>query len=135
MNVKPLWLEYQLNRLSFYGARPMDFPRSARLLYNETDNLLAIETPRQLFPANELKRIEYSMLVNLPGVKETLRFYHPIGEGAGVRVVCNDRGEPFIAQQEGRPLFSKDFTLRDVSRGEIDSDRAVWQFHGYKHQH
>ncbi len=142
------WLEYRLDRLTFQDGRRILFPASTRMLYNPADNIIAIETtpekraqvrPFALLPAgassSELRRIDYAMIINLPEARRTLTFWHPLKTGSGVRVRVNDRGQLFFMNDHGRPLFSKDFTVRDVSRGEIDSDRAVWQFHGYKHEH
>lgn len=144
------WLEYRLDRLTFPNGRRIVFGGESRMLYNPTDNIIAIETTgekrRQVRAAvgagAELRRIDYSMLIDLTssgesagGRRRTLTFWHPLKSGTGVRVQFNDRGDLFFLQEQGRPLFSKDFTVRDVSRGEIDSDRAVWQFHGYRHEH
>lgn len=143
------WLEYRLDSLTFKNGVRLKFPPSTRLLYEPDDHVIAIElTAKQRgdikqnipvvagsSPDFELRRIEYSMLVDLPSGKKTLRFFHPMKPGTGVRLTINDRGELFFMQQDGKPLFSKDYTLRDVSRGQIDSDRAVWQFHGYRHEH
>lgn len=148
-NANPLWLEYELNYLTLQNGRRIFFPRSSRMLYEPDDHVILIETTRatrnhivkgyDLKPGNldgpELKRIEYAMLVNLPGVRETLRFFHPMKPGNGVRLAVAPGGELVFFQQDEKPLFSKDYTLRDVSRGAIDSDRAVWQFHGYRHEH
>lgn len=143
--MNPLWLEYRLDALTLEGGRKLHFPTSTRLLYNPADHVIAIETTgpkrKQILErpdllGAELRRIEYAMLVNLPPhPRMVMRFYHPMNPGNGVRLAKNDRGQLFFRQQNGAPLFSKDYTLRDVSRGAIDSDRAVWQFHGWKHEH
>lgn len=153
MSAKKLpWLEYRLDALTLRRSQRIRFPSSARLLYNPADNIVAIELSkteskriitqnRLLLPGAtrshfELSRIEYAMLIEMPdGQKETLRFFHPMQPGNGVTLTTNDQGELFFMNKTGRPLFSKDYTLRDVSQGKIDSDFPVWQFHGWKHEH
>lgn len=151
MSAKPIWLEYQPHALELNrpaGARGLDatrvdFPAAARMLYNEADNVIALENVGRAAPflrrladaGAELRRLEYAMLIDLPEGQTRLNFYHPLKPGNGVRVRLNDRGEFFLMQDSGAPLFSKDYTLRDVSRGKINSSRAVWQFHGYRHEH
>lgn len=140
------WLEYRLRRLVFRNGGELGF-RGARMLYNEDDHIIALEeiaASQQLIDqalaevANadgtlgEIKTIYYDMIVT--GHKP-LKFYHPIGPGARVRLLPRERGRSrlFFAQEDGAPMFSKNFTLRSVSEGQIDSDKRVWQFHGYKH--
>ncbi len=139
MSNAPLWLEYRPDRLDFAGGRPMKFGPSARMLYNPTENIIAIENPGTTVPpesvGKEIRRIEYAMLVNVPEWRGVIPFFHPLKAGSGVRVTTNDRGELFFMNDHGAPLFSKDWTLRDVSRDQIRSNRAVWQFHGYRHEH
>ncbi len=113
MSTAPLWLEYRLDKLTFQNGVAIKFPPSARMLYEPDDHVIAIElTPAQRAtikqripvrpdsaPTFELRRIEYSMLVNLPaaagkpGARRTLHFFHPLKKGAGVRLTINDRGE------------------------------------------
>lgn len=139
-----LWLEYRPDKLFFYGGRNVTFSPKARMLYNETDHVIMIEAPGAVVDnilrdmaktGAELRRIEYSMLVNLPKHRETLTFFHEVERGAGLRIRTNDRGDIFFMQDKGAPLFSKDYSLRSITDGEIPSDRAVWQFHGYRHEH
>lgn len=143
MSVKP-WLEYIPEKLSFARGPAVEFPASARLLYNPAENIIALENPGanasellrdHAAAGHELRRIEYAMQLELPRVSERLGFFHPMKPGNGVRVRTNDRGQLFFMQDHNRPLFSKDYTVSDVSRGAIKSDRAVWQFHGYRHEH
>ncbi len=149
MSAKKLWLEYRPDALTFQNGNRITFPRDARMLYNPEDNIIALELTaaqrarvKQAIPVRphsapsfELRRIEYSMLFDFDGHRATYRFFHPMKPGNGVRLRINDRGELFFLNDAARPLFSKDYTVRDVTRGEIDSDRAVWQFHGYRHEH
>jgi hypothetical protein len=138
------WLEYRPEALEFFGGGRVEFPADARMLYNEEDNVILLENPGHLTGSRlasyvadhaELKRIEYSMLVDVDGRQRRLGFYHPLNRGADVRLSQNDQGDIFFFNTQGRPLFTKDWTLREVSRGTIPSNRAVWQFHGYKHEH
>jgi len=160
-----LWLEYQLESIQFQNGETVRFPASARLLYEPDDHAIFIELPRAerrrivgdlrehndaAAPLQELKEIRYSMLVNLPEYKKRLRFYHPMKRGNRIGLSVDKNDNLFFFEDTGRPMFSKDYTLRDVSRGEIDDvtrstfpprpknrngDRAVWQFHGYRHEH
>ena len=120
------------------------------MLYNTEDHVIAIEqldarpadidgalrkiaNPDGSLP--EIKTIFYEMRVD--GYPPMAFFYHPIGPGAGVQLLPREgnRTRIFFRQADGRPMFSKDFTLREVTRGRVASDRAVWQFHGYRHEH
>jgi hypothetical protein len=146
----PGGLEYRLDQLDFFGTPPVVMPRGTRMLYEPDDHVILVEfapgpnclsTEMRLLsvfgksePPPELKRIEYAMLVDRDGAKRTLNFYHPLKRGSGVRLATNGKNW-FFRQDDGGALFSKDYTLRDVSRGDIDSDFAVWQFHGYRHEH
>lgn len=144
MSARETWLEYQPHKLSVAGGYSVDFPPSSRMLYNPDDHVIALEVPEavrrsiaaQLPPDGlELRRIEYAMIVDWQGKRETMNFWHPMKPGNGVRLIVGPAGDLFFYQPQGRPLFSKGYTLRDVSRGAMDSDRAVWQFHGYRHEH
>lgn len=137
------WLEYRLDALNLDGGVRVAFPHTSRLLYNPADKIIAVETTdqkrlsliRRGLVGRELRRIEYAMLVEFDGRHHVLRFFHPMKPGNGVVLMANDRQQLFFANREGRPLFSKQWTLRDVSRGKIKSDFAVWQFHGWRHEH
>lgn len=149
MSAQKLWLEYRPDRITFQNGNTIKFPASARMLYEPEDHIIALEMTaaqraaiKQRIPVRpdsapsfELKRIEYSMLFDFDGHRATYRFFHPMKKGNAVRLRINDRGELFFLNDAERPLFSKNYTVRDVTRGEIDSDRAVWQFHGYRHEH
>ncbi len=142
------WLTYQLRKLVFHGTPgTLNFRGGAgQMLYNEADQIVAIRglnTPQtkvaEILGALErngrlpdLKTIYYDMKVD--GHPSPLRFYHRLQRGARVHLEEGDR-VIFIRNQYGRPIFSKEYMLRDVSRGTIDSPKHVWQFHGYKHEH
>ncbi len=146
------WLEYRLRRIEFQNGAEIGF-RRARMLYNEDDHIIAIEhvdassqkiddtlaeIADQAGNLPDMKTIFYDMVVTMPGRKPVkLGFYHPMKHGAGVRLLPREPGRSrlFFAQAGGKPMFTKEWTLRDVSDGEIDSDKRVWQFHGYKHEH
>lgn len=144
-----LWLEYRPDRIAFTDSRSLNFPGSARMLYSDEANVVALELPyktesqirrRFTFDADgkyhwPIKRIEYAMLIDLPEGKETVRFFHPLTAGAEVYLAKNDQGNFFIGNRDGRRMFTKDRTVNDVTEGRIPSNRAVWQFHGYKHAH
>lgn len=148
MSARDPWIEYRLRSLEFQNGARVGF-RRARMLYNEDDHIIAIEhidapgfeidqvlaevaDPYGAIP--ELKTIFYDMEVE---GHTPIRFYHPMKRGASVQLLPREanRSRLFFAQKSGAPMFSKDYTLRDVSEGKIDSDKAVWQFHGYRHEH
>ncbi len=147
---KAPWLEYRLEKLEFQNGAAITF-RGARMLYNEDDHVIAIErigaTTAEIDRAldaireartgayPEIKTIFYEMRVD--GFPPMAFFYHPLGKGAGVYLQPRRPGDRvlFFFQRDGLPMFSKQWTLREVSRGKIPSDRAVWQFHGYRHEH
>lgn len=151
MSARDPWLEYRLRRIEFRNGAEIGF-RRARMLYNEDDHIIAIEhidassqkiddTLKEI--ANpygdlpEIKTLYYDMVVTIDGRKPvTLGFYHPMKRGAQVNLMPPEPGRSrlFFSQADGKPMFTKEWTLRDVSDGEIDSDKAVWQFHGYKHE-
>ena len=141
------WLEYRLRRIEFQNGAEIGF-RRARMLYNEDDHIIAIEhvdepswrvdeilaeiaDRRGNLP--ELKTIFYDMVIE---GYPPIRFFHPMEPGTGVRLLEREPGRSrlFFAQRNGEPMFTKEWTLRDVSEGAIDSDRRVWQFHGYRHE-
>lgn len=137
-------LSYRLRSLEFQNAARIGFTE-ARLLYNETDQIVAVvifDETRSAFNAVkrvvgedlELKTIFYDM--ELPEI-QPIRFFHEMKKGAGVVVLpSQDNGVSFfIAQRDGRPIFTKEWNLNDVSEGRIPSTKSVWQFHGYKHEH
>lgn len=140
-------MEYRLRSLEFQNGARIGFV-NARMLYNEDEHIIAIEQigapgPRidDVLDAvrdrngdmPELKTIYYDMMID---GEKPIRFYHPIKRGADVRLMPRESGRSrlFFAQSDGAPMFSKDYTLRDVSEGKINSSKAVWQFHGYKHE-
>lgn len=144
------WLDYRAQSLWLWNGARITFPApGAAMLYNPGDNIVAIEPGE---PTASLRRkyasacddgepprireIRYSITAEktrtTPG--GVFLFYHPISRAADVVLRC-DRSRLFILQPDERPIFSKDFTLSDVTRGAIPSRRAVWQFHGYRHEH
>lgn len=145
-----LWLQYRPHRLAFRGGDEIIFPLSARMLYQEDEHMIGLELPAKVEAhyvaalragrfKRELKTIEYEMLVNLPGIRRELPFRHRMEEGAGLSLKASLNGHLYFDNKDGAPIFSKDYTLHDVSYGskggQIDSDRPVWQFHGYRHEH
>lgn len=149
MSTETPWLEYRLEKLEFHNGAVLGF-RRARMLYNTEaaaikiehldsspqhidDSLREIANPDGTLP--EIKTIYYEMRVS--GFPPMAFFWHPIGKGAEIRIEPPRAGQTVLIfrQADGRAMFSKDYTLRDVTRGKIDSSRAVWQFHGFKHEH
>lgn len=143
------WLEYRLESLEFQNGAKLGF-RDARMLYNEGDHIIAIEqigaTPAEIDRAlatirnpdgtiPPIKTIFYAIRVE--GHREPFFFYHPIQPGAGVQLLPREKGRTrlFFSQENGRPMFSKDWTLSDITAGKIRSDKKVWQFHGWRHEH
>ncbi len=148
--------DYQLNRLTFEGGGKMLFPKTARMRYGDAHRGIWIEMTRgaRFVPPHllakiegegtrarvvndppELRRIEYKMFVTVDGVLESFGFYHVLKPGSGVVLARFDDGDLFFQNADQASMFTKDFTLRDVTGGEIDSGFKVWQFHGYRHEH
>ncbi len=144
-----LWLEYRPEDLFFRDGEKVSFNRAARMGYSEEANLIGLDLTgadlaklgQQLGLArdaqypSELRRINYSMLIDLPEGKETVGFKHFMDVGAGIYVVRGGDGSYFFGNRDGRRMFTKDRTVNDVTEGTIPSNRAVWQFHGYRHAH
>lgn len=147
--MKRLWIDYVLRKLVFHNGAVLGF-RGAKMLYRDDDRGIAIENPdwsaqdidaslREIADPDgtlpPIKTIFYDMKIE--GVPNYPMFFHPLAPGANVRLLPRERGRTvlFFEQADGRKIFSKNFTLRDVTQGKIDSDQAVWQFHGYKHEH
>lgn len=149
MNAPTPWLEYRLEALEFHNGAKIGF-RTARMLYRDDSRevmidrlglppaavdatLKSIANPDGSMP--EIKTIFYEMRV--AGYPREAFFFHPIGKGAFVKLDPRPSGENkiYFNQRRGLPIFSKDWTLRQVTQGRIPIDRAVWQFHGFKHEH
>ncbi len=146
----PTTMDYQLNRLVFQNGEDLKFPAATRLRYGDQHNGVWIEMPpdvrrrviSQILLRNdptkkfqELRRIEYSMLLTVDGRTLRFVFYHVLKPGSGVGLERFDDGDLFFQEARQGSMFTKDYTFRDVTRGEVDSDGRVWQFHGYKHEH
>lgn len=149
MSTEKPWLEYWLEALEFHNGAKIGF-RGARMLYRDDNlevaidrlgfppaavdsTLKSVENPDGTLP--EIKTIFYFMKAE--GYPEEAFFFHPISRGAKVRIERRRAGENvlYFNQTQGRPIFSKEWTLRQVTQGRIPIDRAVWQFHGFKHEH
>ncbi|MGH6754599.1 MAG: hypothetical protein ACREDP_20790 [Bradyrhizobium sp.] len=146
---KTPWLEYHLEKLAFHNGAVLGFT-DARMLYRDDDREIAI-TQLKTPPAQvdrtinairlpggqlpEIKTIYYEMRVE--GYPSEAYFFHPMKKGVGVVLEPRPNGKNvlYFDQRDGRTIFSKDWTLRDVTQGRIPLDRAVWQFHGYQHEH
>lgn len=143
------WLEYRLEKLEFHNGAVLGF-RHARMRYNTEAATIMIEhldsSPQQIEDSlreisrrdgslPEIKTIFYEMCVT--GYPSMAFFWHPISQGAEIRLLPprSNSSVLYFRQADGLPMFSKDYTLSDVTRGRIASDRAVWQFHGYRHEH
>ncbi len=142
-------LEYRLEKLEFHNGAILGF-KKARMLYRDDSREIAITNlgiPPLAMDANlrkianpdgkapRIRTIYYEMV--LPGYRPEAFFYHPISRGADVFIEGRQRGQNVIYfnQAAGRPIFSKEWTLRQVTQGRIPIDKPVWQFHGYKHEH
>jgi hypothetical protein len=143
-------LEYRLERLEFQNGAALAF-RRARMWYHEDgddividqvdtspqeiDSMLAeIAEPDGTLP--EIREIVYNM--KLSGYPPIAFFYHPIkGKGVGVRLERRPKGTAVLSfsQEDARSMFSKQWTLREVTNGKISSEKNVWQFHGWRHEH
>lgn len=143
-------LEYRLEQLVFQNGEELNFPASTRMLYGEqhagvwikmdpatrariVGDVVAHNVPDGKF--EELRRIYYAMLVTYEGRHFTLPFVHHLSRGSGVGLELSQDGQLTFDQTDRNYIFTKDYTLRQVSDGRIDSDFRVWQFHGYKHEH
>lgn len=140
------WLEYRLEKLAFHNGAILGF-KKARMLYRDDDREILIERLGAPPPAVDkvlrqvqsdrtpIRTIYYEMRVK--GYPPENFFYHPMGRGARVYLEQRKSGENvlFFNNADGNTLFSKEWTLRDVTQGRIPLDKAVWQFHGYKHEH
>lgn len=146
----PTTMDYQLNRLVFQNGEKLNFPAATRLRYGDQHHGVWIEMPKperkrivaELVQHNrpeakfqELRRIEYSMLLTVDGRPLRFRFFHVLKPGCGVGLERFDDGDLFFQEERQGSMFTKNYTFRDVTRGEVDSDGRVWQFHGYKHEH
>lgn len=143
------WLEYRLEKLEFRNGAALGF-RNALMRYNPDDHVMLIEPPdaspqeidamlAEVADARtgeipEIKAIYYSIKIDgYPRVK----LLHPLQAGARVRLLPRQAGQAhlYFFQEDSLPMFSKEWTIRDVTRGEIPSDKNVWQFHGWRHEH
>lgn len=80
----------------------------------------------------ELESIRYELRA---GANEPIFFKHPFPRGAGVFLREFPAASPlhrdnlFLQREGDRLFFSNDFTLADVSKGAINSQQKVYQFH------
>lgn len=145
----PDWLVYRLEALEFHNGAKLGF-RHAQMFYREDSREILIDrlgippaavdatlrkiaNPDGSLPA--IKTIFYEMRVK--GYPREAFFFHPVSRDASLHLDPRPKGENklYFNQRDGRPIFSKGWTLREVTQGRIPLDRAVWQFHGYKHEH
>jgi hypothetical protein len=143
------WLEYRLEALEFFNGAKIGF-KNARMRYRDDNREILIErlgappwtVDRTLAAAGvadgkaqPIKTIYYEM--RFAGFPREAFFFHPLARGANVFLEPRPTGQNvlFFKQAEGRPIFSKDWTAREVTQGRVADDRRVWQFHGYKHEH
>lgn len=147
--MKPPHLEYRLERLEFRNGAALGF-RNALMRYNPDDHVLMIDhvdaAPQQI--DDMLAEIADQRTGEIPEIKTILytikiegyprvKLFHPLKKGARVRLMPRQAGAShlFFFQEEELPMFSKDWSIRDVTRGEIPDDKRVWQFHGWRHEH
>lgn len=140
------WLEYRLEALEFHNGAKLVF-KSARMLYRDDNREILVDrlgmppgaVDRILSKAgaalSPIKTIFYEM--RFAGYPREAFFFHPLQRGARVFLEPRPNGQNVIyfSQAAGRPIFSKEWTAREVTAGRVPLDRAVWQFHGYKHEH
>lgn len=146
----PTTFDYQLNRLTFQNGERLNFPASTRLRYGDQHRGVWIEMEpavrrkilAQILERNdpsrkfqELRRIDYKMLVTADGRLRGFGFKHFLKPGSGVGLERFDDGDLFFQEARQGSMYTKNYTLSDVTEGEIDSDFKVWQFHGYRHEH
>ncbi len=140
------WLEYTLEELEFYNHARLGF-ENAQMRYRDDEQEIVItrlKSPplhvdrvvRQVMAdRSPIKTIYYEMRV--AGYPPQAFFYHPMAAGAEVFLEPRPNGQNvlYVNQKGGNTIFSKDWTLSQVTDGKIPIDRPVWQFHGYKHEH
>lgn len=149
MSARDPYIEYRLESIEFHNGAILGF-RKARMWYNDDGEAIRIDNVdagaleidqvlREIADPKtgeipDIKEVNYSILVHGYG---RFGFYHPMQPGTGVKLLPPERGGSrlhFEQQQPGRKMFTKEWTLRDVTEGQIDSNKAVWQWHGYKHE-
>lgn len=132
-------VEYRLMSLEFRNGRPDNERRlgfvSAVMLHDDHQRAVAIEGIRNPEPGVfeklspfEISAIRYEIRTDaFPPVP----FCHPFPKGTGVylQALDGDKSQLFLTRIKGRPFFSDNFTLRDVTNGRIDSGQSAYQFH------
>ncbi len=140
------WLEYVLERLQFHNGAELGF-KNAQMQYRDDQREIVITrlgspplaidaAVRKVMAAKSpIKTIFYQMRV--AGYPPQAFFFHPMPAGARVFLEPRPNGQNvlYVNQKSGNTIFSKDWTLSQVTDGKIPIDRPVWQFHGYKHEH
>ncbi len=140
------WLEYVLEKLEFQNGAILGF-KNARMLYRDDRREIVItrlgspplavdaKVRAVMAKRSPVKEISYEMRVD--GYPPQAFFFHPMPAGAEVFLEPRPNGQNvlYVNQRRGETIFSKDWTLRQVTEGNIPIDRPVWQFHGYKHEH
>lgn len=146
MKPKRPWLEYVLEELQFHNGARLGF-KNARMLYRDDrreiliDRLgappLAVDKAfRDVMAARSpIKRIYYQMRVE--GYPPVAFFKHFIPGKVRVMLEPRPNGQNvlYFNQLDGDEIFSKEWSLRQVTEGEIPIDKPVWQFHGAGHEH
>lgn len=155
------WTEYRLQSLEFRNGRARNARKfgfaTGLLAFNEADRVVAIRTP----PTTRAKMTDAEFDAAMADYASTadgdpaeimairylivadgfppIPFCHGLKSGAGLYLLPREPGAPrhtlFLRQAQGRPFFSKEWTLRQVSSGRIDSSAPVFQFHGFRHEH
>lgn len=134
-------VEYRLMSLEFRNGLPENQNRlgfrAALLLHDKARRAVVIEgidTPGperdrllKLLSPFELSAIRYEIRTpELPPVP----FCHPFPRGSGVSLGrFGETDDLFLSRRGGKPFFSDNFTLRDVTEGRIDSSQSAYQFH------
>ena len=142
----PDWLEYRLEKLAFHNGAELGF-KNAQMLYRDDNREIVItrlgspplavdQAFRDVMAAKSpIKTIYYEMRVK--GYRRVAFFYHPIPAQVKVMLEPRPTGQNvlYFSQRGGDPIFSKDWTLDEVTGGKIPLENKVWQFHGAGHEH
>lgn len=134
-----LWLEYRLELLKFCNGKLLRVPRGgrARLLFNDDDRVVAIDhldmpapaIDAAIRPVMDVQICQIDYRIKTDGFS-AVHYYHPQMNGHQVYLLPRMSGDNSlrIRQRNGRAFFSKNYTLREITKGKVPSDQKVWQF-------
>lgn len=135
-------IQYRLLSLEFWNGKPENARRlgftSAMILHDPERNAAVIDGIRAPESVRDglldklspypVRAIRYEIQADdFPAIP----FCHPFPEKAKVMLgaVNNDPDQLFLSRKNGKPFFSDNFALRDITEGRINSSQRVYQFH------